>query len=213
MKKFSNRAEAGQLLAEELNAFAGSIDTFVLALPRGGVPVAYEIAQTLDLPLDVFIVRKLGVPQQEELAFGAIASGGITVFNEEIIKLLHLPPATMAEIIREQKEEVARRTRLYRGNKPRLELSGKNIILVDDGIATGATVSAAIKALKKENPQQIILAIPVAPRSVCQRLAQEVTQLICPIQEEPFGAVGYFYQDFSQTSDEEVIELLTKRVN
>lgn len=210
--KFLNRSEAGKLLAEKLINYAAQPDTLVLGLPRGGVPVAYEIAVKLHVPLDVFIVRKLGVPEQEELAFGAIASSDITVFNQEIIDLLQISSATIDRVIHQQKKEIARRSARYRGEKTPLQLAAQTIILVDDGIATGATVAAAIVALKQQNPAQIILAVPVAPRAVCQQLASQVTHLICLRQEDYFGAVGYFYEDFSQTTDEEVIELLAKRM-
>lgn len=208
MKKFMDRYEAGKLLAELLKHYEKNENAIVLALPRGGVPVAYEIAKKLSLPLDVFIVRKLGVPGHEELAMGAIATGGITVFNDEIIESLTIPKFEMDQVIQSEKQELQRRDTLYRDNRPFPVLDGKTIILVDDGIATGATIKAAIKALRQQKPANIVVAIPVAAFSTCEEIAKLVDKMICPLKPHEFYAVGVWYENFSQTSDEEVFELL-----
>lgn len=211
---YRDRQHAGQVLAELLRDYNGQNDTIVLALPRGGVPVAYEIAMKLRLALDVFIVRKLGVPGHEELAMGAIASGGTVVFNDEIIRYLQITKPTMDKVIQSEQEELTRREHLYRRNKPFPHLTGKTIILVDDGIATGSTMKAAIMALREKQPAELIVAVPVAARSTCDEMTALVKTLICPSQPVDFHAVGLWYENFSQTSDEEVIELLEQsRVN
>lgn len=209
MDKYQNRSEAGKILASQLLAYKYNRECLVLALPRGGVPVAYEIAKMLALPLDVFIVRKLGVPGHPELAMGAMAMGDTFVFNDNIIDDLHIPQSAIAAVIAEEAEELKRREQAYRGSHhPYPPLNNKTIILVDDGIATGATVRAAIKALKQLKPAYIILAIPVADKSLVQQIQHEVDQFICPIQTENFFAVGAWYDDFSQTEDAEVFSLL-----
>ena len=210
---YVDRYQAGRVLADVLMDYANRKDTIVLGLPRGGVPVAYEIASKLKLPLDIFIVRKLGVPGHEELAMGAIASGGTVVFNEETVRTLHIRQDAIDEILNSEREELARRERVYRGNQPFPALKDKTIILVDDGIATGYTIRAAIAALKEKNPAKIIVAVPVAARSTCDELAPLVTAMICPRQPINFYAVGLWYDDFSQTTDEEVIELLRNQYN
>ena len=205
---YLDRNQAGLVLAELLKEYNGQKDAFVLALPRGGVPVAYEIAMKLCLELDVFIVRKLGVPGHEELAMGALASGGIVVFNDEIINHLQIKKSTIDRVIKSEQEELARREHLYRGNKPFPHLAGKTIILIDDGIATGSTMKAAIMALRQKQPKDIIVAVPVAAKSTYDEMALLVKTLICPLKPLDFHAVGLWYENFSQTSDDEVIELL-----
>ena len=210
MSKYTDRYVAGKVLAKKFTAYANRSDVIVLALPRGGVPVAYEIAEALLAPLDVFIVRKLGVPGHEELAMGAIAMGGVVVFNEDIIRDLKLPQTAIDHVIEAEQKELKRRELIYRGDRSSLHLAGKTIILVDDGIATGATVRAAIKALRQQKPNRIILAVPVAEVTICQEMEMLADQVVCPKKVEHFYAVGQWYQDFSQTTDIEVHELLAK---
>lgn len=205
---YDDRYQAGRVLVDSLKNYAKRTDVIVLALPRGGVPVGYEIANKLSLPLDIFIVRKLGVPGHEELAMGAIASGGITVLNDEIVNLLHISTEAIDKIQKSEQEELLRRERVYRGKKPSPELLGKTIILVDDGIATGYTMRAAIAALIQKKPAKLIVAIPVAARSTCDEIAPLVDELICPMRPVNFYAVGLWYDDFSQTTDDEVMQLL-----
>lgn len=213
MEKFINRHEAGRILADQLRYYAHNPDALVLALPRGGVPVGYEVAKTLSLPLDVFIVRKLGVPGHEELAMGAIASGATTIFNEEIVEALHISKEAIDEVIHAENKELERRERLYRVDRPFPELEDKIVILVDDGIATGATMRAAIKALRKHNPARLIMAIPVAAYSTYSEMANLVDEIVCPLQPLHFYAVGLWYEDFAQTTDAEVSELLASIPN
>lgn len=210
MKKYSDRCEAGIVLAQQLKDYAHLQNAIVLALPRGGVPVAFEIARALSLPMDVFIVRKLGVPSHPELAMGAIASGGTVVFNERILRELNIDEVSINPILQTERAELDRREELYRGKQPYPTLANKTIILVDDGIATGATMRVAIKTLKKYNPAQIIVATPVATHITCTEIAELVEKIICPIQPTHFNAVGVWYDDFSQTSDDEVMEILAK---
>lgn len=205
MEKFIDRQQAGRILANSLKTYANQPNVIVLALPRGGVPVAYEIATALSIPLDVFIVRKLGVPWHEEFAMGAIASGGTVLVNESMVKQLKLEQSSIDAVIQSEQEELLRRERIYRGNRPFPDLLGKTIILVDDGIATGATMQAAISALRKHNPASIIVAVPVAAHETCQSMVSLVDQLICPLQPINFVAVGLWYENFSQTTDEEVL--------
>lgn len=205
---FSDRAEAGRQLAEKLQKYAGRDDVTVLGLPRGGVPVAYEVAKRLHAPLDAFIVRKLGVPGFEELAAGAIASGGVRVLNDDVMRAIpHAEDAIEAVTARET-AELERREQIYRGERPAPELRDRIVILVDDGLATGATMRAAVKALRQRGAARIIVAVPVGPQDTCRELAQKADETICLSTPEFFQAVGQYYEDFSQTTDEVVRELL-----
>lgn len=210
MEKFINRVEAGVVLAKYLKEFANKPNVIILALPRGGVPVAYEIANALSVPLDVFIVRKLGLPGHEELALGAIASGGTIFFNEPLMSQFNLDQSSIQNVVEKEREELQRREHLYRGNKPFPNLKEKIVILVDDGIATGATMTAAIEAIRKHQPTSIIIAVPVAAYSTCKEMAPLVDKIVCPLKPIDFYAVGLWYEQFPQTSDNEVIELLEK---
>jgi predicted phosphoribosyltransferase len=208
--RFVDRNEAGKLLAAKLTRYAGRRDTIVLALPRGGVPVAFEIARALSAPLDVFLVRKLGLPGQEELAMGAIATGGVRVLNRDVVAYLNIPQRIIDTVARQEQQELERRESLYRGNRPAPELRGVTVILVDDGLATGSTMRAAIAALKKFEPGRIVLAVPVAPPSAVAELQKEVDEVVCVFTPEHFDGVGRWYQDFSQTTDQEVCSLLDR---
>jgi predicted phosphoribosyltransferase len=208
--QFSNRSEAGRFLSENLATYANRNDAIVLALPRGGVPVAAEVAKRLNAPLDVFVVRKLGLPEHPELAMGAIASGGVRVFNGEVVNALRIPDEVIDAVSAEELTELQRREKAYRADRPPLELEGKTVIVVDDGIATGSTMLAAVSALRQLNAARIIIAAPVIAASTyreMQRAADEVAAVVVP---EHFYAVGQWYEDFSQTSDEEVRELLAQ---
>jgi putative phosphoribosyl transferase len=205
---FSNRAEAGRLLAEKLDKYAGRDDVIVLGLPRGGVPVAYEVARRLGVPLDVFIVRKLGVPGFEELALGAIASGGVRVLNEDVVRALPNANELIESVTTRELAELARREQIYRDGRPAPDISGRTVILVDDGLATGATMRAAVAALRQLGAAKIVVAVPVGAADTCREIEQEVDETVCAMAPEWFQAVGQFYEDFSQTSDEEVRELL-----
>lgn len=211
--KYRNRQEAGKVLAHELKAYKDRSDVLVLALPRGGVPVAFEISKYLNAPLDVFIVRKLGVPGHSELAMGAIALGDTRVFNEEIIRELHIPEEEINAVIAKEQQELKRREIAYRGTHNFPSLKDKTIILVDDGIATGATMRAAILALRQLNPSRIIIAIPVADKNLCEKFKSLVEELYCPLRPLHFYAVGAWYEDFSQTEDAEVYSLLKEAKN
>jgi putative phosphoribosyl transferase len=204
----TNRIEAGRLLADALQSYAGGSDVLILALPRGGVPVAFEVARKLNVPLDLMLVRKLGVPGQRELAMGALASGGSKVMNQELVESLRLSEATLQAVINEEEQELERRERAYRGNRPPPDVQDRRVILVDDGLATGATMRVAIAALRQQQPARIIVAIPVAPSSTVEKLRQEADEVFCLATPEPFFAIGRWYVDFSQTSDEEVHDLL-----
>jgi putative phosphoribosyl transferase len=208
LTQFHDRTEAGKLLAAQLTAYSNRRDVTVLALPRGGVPVAFEVASALHAPLDVIVVRKLGVPWQEELAMGAIATGGVRILNEDVVQFLEIPDEVINKIAAQEQQELERRERLYRGDRPAYDVHGRTVILVDDGIATGATMRAAVAALKQRQPARIIIAVPTAAPSTCDEFAAEVDELVCVIRPEPFIAVGYWYKQFSQTSDEEVRSLL-----
>jgi predicted phosphoribosyltransferase len=208
--QFQDRVEAGQVLASELGAYANQPDVLVLALPRGGVPVAFEVARALHAPLDVFLVRKLGVPGREELAMGAIASGGVRVLNHAVVDGLHIPDHVIAAVAAQEQQELERRERSYRGNRPDPKVEGRTVILVDDGLATGATMRAAAAALRAQNPGRLVVAVPVAARETCEEFRREVDEIVCAITPEPFYAVGVWYRDFSQTTDEEVHELLKR---
>jgi putative phosphoribosyl transferase len=207
---FKNRTDAGQILASGLTKYAHQPDTVVLALPRGGVPVACEIGRILGLPVDVFVVRKLGVPGQEELAMGAIASGGVRYINTEVTLQLGIDPQTIDAVSFREEQEIERREQLYRSGRPPLNLNGKIVILVDDGLATGSTMRAAIAALRKHRPARLVVAVPAAAAETCHQVAQEVDEIICAATPEPFYAVGQWYDSFSQTTDDEVRDLLSR---
>jgi predicted phosphoribosyltransferase len=207
---FRDRREAGQLLATALSRYAGRPDVVVLALPRGGVPVAYEVAQALGAPLDVFVVRKLGVPGHEELAMGAVATPGVRVLNEEVVRGLGIPARMIEAVAAREQAELARRERLYRGDRPAVDVHGRTVILVDDGLATGASIHAAIQALRQRQPARIVVAVPIAAPDRCEALKDQVDDVVCAVTPEPFHAVGLWYDDFSQTTDDEVRELLAR---
>lgn len=208
MRHFQHRQEAGQLLALELGHYANRKDVIILALPRGGVPVGNEISHILNAPMDVLVVRKLGVPGHEEMAMGAIATGGIRLLNHPMISALHLSADSVAEVERRELAELARREKLYRGALPPLDTTKKTVILVDDGIATGSTMQAAIASLRQRHVDRIVVATPVAPPSVVGILRDLADEVVCVITPEDFRGVGQWYDDFSQTSDEEVHRLL-----
>ncbi len=208
VRPYHDRPEAGRVLAETLKSYADRPDVIVLALPRGGVPVAFEVARALNAPLDVFLVRKLGVPGREELAMGAIATGGVRLLNEEVVRALRIPDKEIEAVTAIEREELHRRERAYRGDRPPPEISGRVVILIDDGLATGFSMRAAIAALRRENPERIIVAVPVASASTCEEFADEVDEVVCARTPEPFQAVGLWYENFSQTDDDEVRALL-----
>ena len=205
---FENRTEAGRKLAKRLSGYANRNDVIVLGVPRGGVPVAFEISQALKVPLDVFLVRKLGAPGQEELAMGAIASGGVRILDRETIEALGVSDLDIESITSKEQKELQRRERAYRGGRPPLDVHEKTVIVVDDGIATGSSLRAGIKALRQMKPARIVVAVPVAPASTCGHLEREVDELVCLDTPELFYAIGQFYADFSQVTDEEVQGLL-----
>jgi predicted phosphoribosyltransferase len=207
---YQDRHDAGRKLAERLRKYANRPDVLVLALPRGGVPVAYEVARALNAPLDVFVVRKLGVPRHEELALGAIASGGIRVLNTDVIRALHIPEQVVEEVTARELRELERREQLYRAGRPPPELKGRTVILIDDGLATGATMYAALRALRQQQPARLIVAVPVAAPSTCRELLGEADEVICARMPDPFFGVGLWYQQFEQTSDQEVRDLLAQ---
>jgi putative phosphoribosyl transferase len=211
--RFKDRTVAGQFLVGKLAAYANCSDVLVLALPRGGVPVAFEIANALNVPLDVFVVRKLGVPDQKELAMGAIASGGVRVLNQEIVRSLRIPEAEIDQVAAKEQQELERRQLLYRGNRPFPTLHERTVILVDDGLATGATMRAAVTALQKYEPAKIAIAVPVSAPEICQEFETTVDEVICGMTPSPFYSVGLWYEDFPQTTDEEVHDLLEKAAN
>jgi predicted phosphoribosyltransferase len=208
--RFRNRSEAGRLLAAKLAAYAKRPDVIVLALPRGGVPVAYEVARALEAPLDVFLVRKLGVPGHEEYALGAIATGGVRVINQDVVRALGIPPARIEAIAAREQQELERRERLYRGDRPPPDVHGRTVILVDDGLATGATMYAAVQALRRQGAGRVVVAVPIAPPETCDQLREVVDDVVCAVTPEPFHAVGLWYEDFSQTTDDEVRDLLAR---
>jgi predicted phosphoribosyltransferase len=210
MTRFEDRFDAGRFLARQLQHHAGNPNVVVLALPRGGVPVAFEIARAIDAPLDVFVVRKLGAPGYEELAMGAIATGGVRVFNEEVIQHLGVSQSWINATIREQEEELERREKAYRGDRPPAELQNRTVILVDDGLATGASMRAAVRALRLRNPSGIAVAVPIGSRDTCDQFRSEVEDVVCGRTPEPFHAVGAWYRDFTQTTDDEVRDLLDR---
>lgn len=210
MVVFKDRTDAGKRLAEELAEYSGHKDVILLALPRGGVPVAFEVAKALGLELDVFIVRKLGVPGYEELAMGAISSGGTKVMNMGVVQSLQITGAAIDSVVAAERKELERREELYRKGKPKLDVTGKTAILIDDGLATGATMKAAVQALRMQDPKEIIVAVPTASREACEEFAADVDKTVCLTTPEPFYGVGAWYEDFSQTSDKEVCDLLKK---
>lgn len=206
--RFRNRSDAGRQLAAQLSAFAHRNDVIVLALPRGGVPVASEVARELDAPLDVFLVRKLGVPGHSELAMGAIASGGVRVLSDVLIDQLGVPRPEVERVSVRERLELERRDRLYRGDRELPDLHGRTVILVDDGLATGATMEAATVAVRQSNPARVVVAAPVGAVEACRRLKEIADDVVCASMPEPFQAVGLWYEQFDQISDEEVIALL-----
>lgn len=205
-----NRTEAGQLLALKLAPYANRSDVLVLALPRGGVPVAFEIAKILNLPLDVCLVRKLGVPERKELAMGAIAMGGVLVINHDVVDWLHIPQEVIQQVIDQEQQELERRDRAYRGDRSFPDLKERIIILVDDGIATGSTLRAAIATLRKQGTQSIVVAVPIVPPSTCEELQAEVDKIVCLRKPDPLHSISLWYKSFPQTSDEEVRNLLAE---
>ena len=210
-KLFENRSEAGRFLAQKLGEYTRDPNVVVLALPRGGVPVAFEVAEALKAPLDIFVVRKLGVPGYDELAMGAIASGGIRVLNSKVLDYLDIPDETIDRVAAREKRELQRRERLYRGTRPIIDVRGRTVIIVDDGMATGSTMRAAVRALRQQKPEKIIVAVPVGARETCESFAKEVDSMcVCAITPEPLDGVGLWYRDFEQTSDEEVRQLLER---
>lgn len=209
---FRNRSEAGRIIAQRLKHYADRPDVLVLALPRGGVPVGYEVAKALHTPLDVFVVRKLGIPGHEELAMGAVATGGVRVVNDQVVRGLGIPEHVIHAVADWELQELERRERVYRGERPAPDVRGKTVILVDDGLATGSTMLAAVQALRKLGPARIVVAVPVASPETCELLTEYVDETVWGVTPEPFYAVGLWYRDFSQTSDDEVRELLESSV-
>jgi putative phosphoribosyl transferase len=209
-RPYRDRTKAGQYLAKKLAGYAGRPDVIVLALPRGGVPVAYEVARALGAPLDVFLVRKLGVPGHEELAMGAIASGGLVLLNEEMVRALGIGRSLINEVISTQRAELERRDRQYRGDRPPPDMRGKTVTLIDDGLATGASMRAAVATLRQQHPARTVVAVPIAAPSTCAELGEEVDEIVCARTPEPFRAVGLWYEDFTQTTDDEVRDLLRR---
>jgi len=210
---FADRREAGRVLAGLLEHYKGRDDVVVLALPRGGVPVAYEVARALHAPLDVFLVRKLGVPDHDELAMGAIASGGLVVINDDVVRGFGIPPQVIQRVAAEEGRELLRRERAYREGRRPIDVTGKVVILVDDGLATGSSMAAAISALKEMHPAKIVVAVPAAPDSTCRALKTIVDEVVCATTPSPFFAVGQSYYDFAQTTDDEVRQLLRESAN
>jgi putative phosphoribosyl transferase len=208
--KFEDRTEAGRLLASKLTAYANRPDVIVLGLPRGGVPVAFEVSKALHVPLDIGLVRKLGVPGHKELAMGAIASGNVRVLNQDVIDWLGISDRVIDHVVAKEQEELERRNLVYRGNRPAPDVRNRTVILVDDGIATGATLRAAIAALRQQDPARIVVAVPVAPPSTCNQLQAEVDDVICVLAPEELYAIGVWYENFSQTTDDEVCDRLAR---
>lgn len=209
MVQFRDRLQAGRALAALLQPYAGRADVIVLALPRGGVPVGYEVARALGVPLDVFLVRKLGAPGHEELAMGAIASGGVQILNADVVRALHVTPEQVQDTVHREERELSRREHEYRNDRPEPEIVGKTVILVDDGLATGATMRVAVRALRLEHPSRIVVAVPVGSTDTCAALTSEADEVVCAETPEPFYAVGMWYGRFDQTTDAEVRDLLS----
>lgn len=207
---FKDRKHAGEALAAKLIAYANRSDVLVLGLPRGGVPVAFEVAKALNAPLDIFAVRKLGLPGYEELAMGAIASGGARVLNDEVVRSREISPDAIETVALKEQQELERRERLYRDSRPFPDVRGRTVILVDDGLATGATMRAAVVALQQLQPASIVVAAPISAPETCSELSQEVSEIVCAETPSPFMSVGLWYENFSQTTDDEVCELLAK---
>ena len=205
---FKDRRDAGRKLAQKLKDYAGRKDVIVLALPRGGVPVAYEVAKSLNIPMDIFIVRKLGWPGHEEMAIGAIASGGVRVLNQDIVQYLNIPEALIDAVAQRELRELERREHAYRGDRPSLDVKDRTVIIIDDGLATGASMRAAVAGVRAHHPAHIVIAVPTAALETCESLKHEVDQVICATTPEPFYGVSRWYEDFSQTTDEEVRTLL-----
>lgn len=210
LHRFKSREEAGKMLGQRLAAYAGRDDVLVLALPRGGVPVGYAVAQALDLQLDILLVRKLGVPGHEEYAMGAIASGGWSVLHRDVLNSLGITMAMVESVTRREAAELERRERLYRANRPPASLQGRTLILVDDGLATGASMQVALQAARAAKPARVIVAVPVAPPDTCRSLRGQADDIVCLQSPELFQAVGQWYERFDQTSDDEVIDLLDR---
>jgi len=210
MTQFADRRQAGRRLAEELSAYEGHQDVVVLGLPRGGVPVAFEVAEALQAPLDVFVVRKLGVPGNPELAMGAMASGGVRVLNQGVVRRMGISDDAIDRVAEEERQKLEEREQIYRGARPDVDLEGKTVLLVDDGLATGATMRAAVNALRKHDPQEIVVAVPTAPPETCSDFKDVADEVICVTTPTPFFGVGGAYRDFSQTTNEEVRDLLEK---
>jgi putative phosphoribosyl transferase len=210
VRQFRDRAEAGRLLAAKLAHYANRDDVLVLALPRGGVPVAFEIARSIHAPLDVFLVRKIAAPGQEELAMGAVATGNVRILQRDVIQALGISEAMIERATASALEELARRERVYRGSRPSPEVRGRIVILVDDGLATGSTMHAAVAALKQQQPARIVIAVPVAPPETCEEFRTEVDEVVCIATPEPFHAVGQWFANFAQLSDDEVRDYLER---
>ncbi len=205
---FRDRSEAGQFLAEKLSHYAHRDDVLVLGIPCGGVPVAFEVAKALGAPLDAFLVRKLGLPGREELAMGAIASGGVMVLNDSVIKRFDVSDSVIQSLVLRKRRELDARARKYRGNRPPPRIGGRVVIVIDDGLATGASMRAAVEALRTQRPQRIVVAVPVGAVSTCQELQNDADEVVCFITPEDFAAVGMWYEDFAQTTDDDVKRLL-----
>lgn len=210
MKRFQNRTEAGQALAALLTQYGDRDDVLVLGLPRGGVPVAFEIAAALHVPLDIFLVRKLGVPGHEELAMGAIASGDVRVLNQDVVEMQQISDASLEQVTQSEQQELQRREHLYRGDRPVLPIQNQTVILVDDGLATGATMRAAVMAVRQHEPKEIVVAVPVGARQAYEQISPQVDAILCAVMPERFNSVGAWYEEFPQTSDREVCELLQR---
>lgn len=210
---FRNRTEAGQVLARCLQQYKNQPDVLILGLPRGGVPVAYEVARELNAPLDVFIVRKLGVPGHEELGMGAIATGGVRILQDGIVRELGISPQTIEAVSAREQAELERRERLYRGDRPAPTIKGRTVVIVDDGLATGSTMKAAIQAVRQQDPRQVIVAVPTAPSETCEQLKESADHVVCALTPEPFFSVGGSYADFTQITDGEVRDLIASAAN